>query len=178
MNDPQILTYTDTLLSDQSVHRVYSDGNQEWRRLVGGLVEWQDSLGRAGVDELLGQGVLKRTFSDGRVLYGREQGYGRTVWGGGSMVTINKTSFGGRVGTLLAGLGAGALLGPVVLPPASLTPEEEEALRRQEEEAQRRTAEAGDHGGDYEAGEFDDGGDLFSEMTFVNFDFGSDDYFG
>lgn len=140
---PTVITYTDELLADKSVHRSYSDGRYEWRRrLPDGRVEWQDSQGYSGIDELLGDGVLKRTFNNGQVVYAREQGYGRTAWGGGgNVVTVNQSSFGGRVGMLLAGAGAGVLLGSVVWPPEMLSAEEEEALRQAK-------ADSGSSGGD------------------------------
>jgi len=43
---------------------------------------------------------------------------------------VNQTSFGGRVGMILASMGAGFLLGSLVPPPEFLSPEEEEMLRQ------------------------------------------------
>ncbi|MGQ9876806.1 MAG: hypothetical protein ACUVSL_16320, partial [Chloroflexus sp.] len=118
---PRIVTYQDEVLADGSLRRAFSDGHYEWRRrLPDGRVEWQDSQGYAGVDELLGDGVIKRTFSSGKIIYAREQGYGRTLWHGGMVLTINQTSFGGRVGMILAAMGAGFLLGSLIPPPEFL----------------------------------------------------------
>jgi len=130
-SNPHVLTYQDEVLADGSLRRSFSDGRYEWRRrLPDGRVEWQDSQGYAGVDELLGDGIIKRTFNNGRVIYAREQGYGRTLWHGGRVLTVNQTSFGGRVGMILASMGAGFLLGSLVPPPEFLSPEEEELLRQ------------------------------------------------
>lgn len=130
-SNPNVLTYQDEVLADGSLRRSFSDGRHEWRRrLPDGRVEWQDSQGYAGVDELLGDGVIKRTFNNGQVIYAREQGYGRTLWQGGKVLTVNQTSFGGRAGMILASMGAGFLLGSLVLPPEFLSPEEEEMLRQ------------------------------------------------
>ncbi|WP_018386555.1 hypothetical protein [Wenjunlia vitaminophila] len=147
----QETTYTDELLADGSVHRRYSDRRQEWRVRQGPtLVAWRDNRGRQGTDELLGQRVVKRVFSNGRVLYGREAGYGRTLWSDG-VLTVNRTSFGGRLGAILAAASAGALVGGLVAPPTALTPEQEEELRRQ---AQAQ----GQAGGDASGGDFSGGG--------------------
>ncbi len=135
--EPRVLTYKDEVLADGSVRRSFSDGTYEWRRRQSDwVVEWQDSQGYSGVDELLGDGIIKRTLSNGRVFYAREQGYGRTLWYGGRVLTINQTSFGGRVGMILASLGAGFLLGSLVPPPDYLTPEEEEMLRQKRQKEQ------------------------------------------
>lgn len=151
---PPVITFADELLADTSVRRAYSDGRYEWRRrLPDGRVEWQDNVNQSGVDELLGDGIIKRSYADGRVVYARDQGYGRTLWGGAQPVlTLNFTSLGGRAGRILAGLGAGAMLGALVFPPDSLTAAEEEALR---EQARQAAASGGDTGSS--AG-FDDGG--------------------
>jgi len=131
MPNPHTITYTDELLVDHSLHRRYSNGVEEWRQLLpDGRVEWLDSSGQTGKDELLGEGIIKRSYADGQVIYAREQGYGRTVWGDGTLVTINKTSFGGQVGAILTLIGAGALLGPLFLPPSNLTSEAEATLRQ------------------------------------------------
>ena len=180
-DDYRVVTYTDELLTDGTVHRQYSNGSQEWRsRMSDGRVEWRDNKDQSGIDEMLGDGVLKRSYADGRIVYAREQGYGRTVWGSGRVVTINKSSIGGKVGATLAGLGAGALLGSMLLPPASLTLEEEEELRRRQQLAeQNRQAQTGqerEFEADYELGDDDDG----SGFSFAGFDvdFGSDSDFG
>lgn len=128
--NPRVITYKDELLADGSVRRSFSDGSYEWRRrLPDGRVEWQDSQGYSGIDELLAEGIIKRELSNGQVVYGREQGYGRTLWYGGRVLTINQTSFGGRVGQILMGMGAGFMLGQFIPPPDFLTPEQEAALR-------------------------------------------------
>jgi hypothetical protein len=132
MTDVQEIGYEDERLADGSVCRRFDTGRTEWRtRLADGRVGWRDASGSKGVDELLGDGVLKRTHDIGNVEYAREQGYGRTAWKGGRIVTVNRTSIGGRVGGALSALGGAALLGAVLPPPESLSPEEEEALRQQ-----------------------------------------------
>jgi hypothetical protein len=137
--------FTDTLLSDGSVHRLFSDGREEWRwRGPGNVVQWRDNRGQSGTDEALGGRIVKRLYSDGRATYGREQGYGRTAWSDRTL-TVNRTSFGGRVGTILAAAGAGFALGAIVAPPTSLSPLEEEELRRQ---AAQNQSSGGDGGGD------------------------------
>ncbi len=144
---PNIITYQDELLADGSVRRIFSDGRQEWRRrLPDGRVEWRDNQGYAGIDELLGDGVIKRTFNQGQVVYAREQGYGRTLWQGGRVLTVNQTSFGGRVGTILMGMGAGFLLGSLVLPPEFLSPEEEAMLRQKAMQQQQAADGSGSSG--------------------------------
>ncbi len=129
--EPRVVTYRDELLADGSVRRFFDNGQSEWRRrLPDGRVEWNDSQGYAGIDELLGDGIIKRTFANGRVIYAREQGFGRTLWYGGKVLTVNQTSFGGRVGAILTAMGAGFLLGSLVPPPEFLSPAEEEMLRQ------------------------------------------------
>lgn len=131
------IIYVDELLADGSVHRRYSDGRQEWRtRGIAGVVHWRDDRGGQGTDEPLGRRLIKRTSHDGAVWYGRDIGFGRTVWGDW-IVTVNRSSFGGRIGAILAAVGLGAALANVELPPRSLSPEEEERLRT---EAQARLA--------------------------------------
>ncbi|WP_241672201.1 hypothetical protein [Streptomyces sp. IB2014 016-6] len=147
------ITYTDELLADRTVHRRYSDGGQEWRSAVGGggrrVVQWRDERGGSGTDELLGGRIVKRVYTNGRrPIYGREAGYGRTLWSDG-VLTVNRTSFGGRLGTVLGAVTAGAVIGGLTLPPAFLSPEEEEELRRQ--------AEAGSSGGGGDGGGGDAG---------------------
>jgi hypothetical protein len=148
--EPPVITYTDELQADGSVRRNYSNGVFEWRRrLPGGRIEWENSLGQAGVDEALNAEVIKRTLRDGQVFYGREQGYGRTAWGGSDrMVTVNKSSFGGKVGAILAGIGAAALMGGIIWPPDSLSADEEEALRQQAHAAGSGNGSGGDGGWD------------------------------
>ena len=123
------ITYTDELLSDDTLHRRYSDGHEEWRRRTpAGTVSWQDSHGNTGTDEPLGRRLVKRTYRDGRVVYGREGGYGRTMWGDG-VLTTNRSSFGGRLGVILAAVAGGALLTGLAMPPDMLTAAQEEELR-------------------------------------------------
>lgn len=161
------VTFTDELLSDGSVHRRFSDGREEWRwRGQGALVHWRDNAGSSGTDELLGSRVIKRTFGDGRVLYGRDQGYGRTAWGDRTL-TVNRTSFGGRAGALLAAAGAGFALGAIVAPPLAMSAFEEEELRRQQS--------SGSGGGDGGGGT-GDGGDDGGAWTDDSGDGSSDDF--
>ncbi|MFE6779777.1 hypothetical protein [Streptomyces sp. NPDC057702] len=163
---PRDIGYTDELLADDSVHRRYEDGRQEWRRRGdGGVVHWHDDRGATGTDELLGQRVIKRVDADGRVTYGRDIGYGRTLWGRGETVLVNRTSLGGRAGVALAALGvAGLAVTAAQLPPAHLTPAEEEALRQQQAaQGAGGGGGGGDAGGAEEEGwegswEADDGG--------------------
>ncbi|WP_306356088.1 MULTISPECIES: hypothetical protein [unclassified Nocardia] len=154
-------TYTDELLADATVHRRYSDGREEWRtRGPHGLVHWRDDRGDSGTDEPLGRSIVKRTHRDGRVRYGREGGYGRTRWSDGEL-TVNRSSFGGRVGALLAAVTGGALLGAVAVPPQTLTAPQEEELRRQAEQsgsADFGGGDAGDYG--YWGGDADDDDDF------------------
>lgn len=161
MMRPRETGYSDELLADGSVHRSYDDGRQEWRRRdpsVPGLVRWHDNMSASGTDELLGDRIVKRV-SNGTVSYGRDIGYGRTVWGRDSL-TVNRTSFGGRMGLLLAGIGVTALaVTEAHLPPLSLSPEEEEELRRQAEASARDGGEgggSGDSGGGFENAGDDD----------------------
>lgn len=152
--------FTDQLLADGSVHRRFTDGVEEWRRRgPGELVYWRSNQGVEGTDELLGRRIIKRQYTTGQVMYGRDLGYGRTAWGNGT-ITTNRTSFGGRMGAILAAVGAGALLGAVVAPPLSMTLAEEEALRQQRAAAQQSSSS------DSGTGDWSDG------------DGGSDDDFG
>ncbi|MFD8984735.1 hypothetical protein [Streptomyces sp. NPDC059564] len=147
---PQEIGYADELLADGTVHRRYEDGLEEWRSRTPGrpqVVRWHDNRGASGTDELLGNRVIKRTLADGTATYARDIGYGRTVWARGEKVTVNRSSFGGRMGVLLAGLGVAALaITAAHLPPLNMTPEEEEALRRQQEQSQ--ASSSGGDGGD------------------------------
>jgi hypothetical protein len=159
---PREIGYTDELLADGSVHRTYEDGRQEWRRRgPDGVVHWRDEQGATGTDELLGDKIVKRVLADGTVTYGRDIGYGRTLWGRGETLMVNRTSFGGRMGAILAGIGvAGLAVTASQLPPLSLTPEEEEELRRQAQSSSGGGGEAGsDGGGDGGDSEDWDGGD-------------------
>ncbi|MER5931736.1 hypothetical protein [Streptomyces sp. NPDC002054] len=176
---PQEIGYADELLADGTVHRSYEDGLEEWRSRTPGrphLVRWHDNRGAAGTDELLGNRVIKRTLADGTVSYARDIGYGRTVWPRGDRVTVNRSSFGGRMGVLLAGLGVASLaITAAHLPPLSMTAEEEEALRRQQEQSQASSS-GGDGGG---GGGGDSGGDEDWEAGWDgNDDAWTDDDFG
>lgn len=152
--DYQQTEYRDELLPDKSVRRVYNDGRVEIRRRdTETQVLWKDEDGNSGVDEFLGNNILKRQYDDGRVIYGREQGYGRTTWSDGNL-TINRSSFGGQVGVILAGVGGAMLLGALIDPPDALSEFEEAELRRQQAE---QAAAASNAGGDW--GDFDDFGD-------------------
>jgi len=145
--EPMVITYQDQLLSDGSVRRTFSNGQYEWRRrLPDGRVEWSDSQGNSGTDELLGDGIIKRTFRNGKVIYAREQGYGRTLWYGGRVMTVNQSSFDGRVGAILMAMGAGFLLGTLVPPPDFLSPEEEEMLRQKLAQQEQTTSSSGSSG--------------------------------
>ncbi|MFD8967226.1 hypothetical protein ACFV0C_19910 [Streptomyces sp. NPDC059568] len=183
MNRPREIPYRDELLADRSVHRRYEDGREEWRRRESGTtVRWHDNLGASGTDELLGQRIVKRQFSDGSVVYGRDIGYGRTVWGQDGTVLVNRTSFGGRMGVLLGGLGLATLaVTAAQYPPVSLSPEEEEELRQQ---AQSSSSGGGDGGGGDTSGDTGgdggDGGDWDSGDSWNSDDGGSwsDDDFG
>lgn len=167
---PQI-TYQDALLADKSVCRTYSDGRIEWRRrLSDKRVEWQDNRGNSGIDELLGKDIIKRTFANGQVVYGREQGYGRTAWGDG-ILTVNRSSFGGRIGIILAGIGAGMLLGSIILPPQTLSAEEEGELRHRAARSEGSSdGSGGGNGGGYLEVEMESEGDDDLERNSSAFD--------
>jgi hypothetical protein len=149
------IDYTDELLADGSVHRRFSDGREEWRRRgPDRLVSWRDNHGLHGTDELLGNRIIKRLHATGQPVYGRDVGYGRTVWGNGTL-TRNRTSFGGRMGAILAAVGAGAVLGTIVAPPLFMSPAEEEELREQARQQAQSNSGNDDGGGDWD----DDGSD-------------------
>ncbi|MFH9725300.1 hypothetical protein ACH4M4_20375 [Streptomyces sp. NPDC017254] len=147
---PEEIGYADELLADGTVHRTYEDGLQEWRRRTPGrpqLVAWHDNRGGSGTDELLGDRVIKRTLADGSATYARDIGYGRTLWARGERVLVNRSSFGGRMGALLTGLGVATLaVTAAQLPPLSLSPEQEEALRQQQAQASQSSGGGGDTG--------------------------------
>jgi hypothetical protein len=149
-------TYTDELLADGTAHRRYADGRQEWRtRGPGHVVSWRDDRGLSGTDEPLGRALVKRTYRNGSFVYGREAGYGRTLWSDG-VLTVNRSSFGGRLGGILAAVAGGALLSGLIMPPSALTAAEEEDLRRQA--AAQSSGSSDSSGGDY-GGWDDDAGD-------------------
>ena len=90
----QTIEYTDELLADKTVCRRYNNGRIEWRkRLDDTRIEWRDNQSQQGIDELLGDSIVKRTFGNNPPTYGREQGYGRTLWSN-NLMTVNKTNFG------------------------------------------------------------------------------------
>ena len=151
------IPYRDELLADRTVHRRYADGREEWRTRDGGVVRWRDNRGRAGTDELLGQRIIKRTYVDGGVVYARDVGYGRTLWRDGT-VTVNQTSFRGRLGMLLAAVAGGVVLGSMTPPPAEMTAAEEEALRQQQASSGSASGSGGD-GGYNDWDDSDDDGD-------------------
>ncbi|WP_055599852.1 hypothetical protein [Streptomyces aureus] len=160
MNRPEEIGYADELLADGTVHRRYENGLEEWRRRASGhplLVHWHDNRGASGTDELLGDRIIKRSLADGTVTYARDIGYGRTLWARGEKVLVNRSSFGGRMGVLLAGLGVATLaITAAQLPPLSMSPEQEEALRQQAQAQQSGGGAGGDSGG---AASADDGSD-------------------
>ncbi|MFJ8014894.1 hypothetical protein [Streptomyces sp. NPDC096339] len=173
---PQEIGYADELLADGTVHRRYEDGLEEWRSRTADrphLVNWRDNRGGSGTDELLGNRLIKRTLADGTPLYARDIGYGRTVWPRGERVTVNRSSFGGRMGVLLAGLGVAALAVTAAhLPPLIMSPEEEEELRRQ----QAASSSSGGDGGGAAGG--DSGDDSWEDGWGGDEDAWSDDDFG
>ncbi|MEV6103996.1 hypothetical protein AB0M28_04655 [Streptomyces sp. NPDC051940] len=160
MRPPQT-TYTDELLADRSAHRRYDDGREEWRRRDGAnpnLVHWRDNHGGSGTDEAFARRIVKRTYAAGGVRYGRDLGYGRTVWGQGEYVMVNRTSFGGRTGAILAAIGVTSLaVTAAQLPPVSLSEAEEEELRQQLAQQQQAQG-SGSDGGGADSGGGDDGG--------------------
>ncbi|MFJ7988702.1 hypothetical protein [Streptomyces sp. NPDC096351] len=162
MNRPEEIGYADELLADGTVHRRYEDGLEEWRRRAPGrphVVDWHDDRGGSGTDELLGDRIIKRSLADGTVTYARDIGYGRTLWGRGEQLLVNRSSFGGRMGVVLAGLGVASLaVTAAQLPPLSLSPEQEEELRQQQAQAQQSGGGGDGGGGSSDAGS-DDSGD-------------------
>ncbi|KJY31782.1 hypothetical protein [Streptomyces sp. NRRL S-495] len=154
MSNARHLGYRDELLADGQVHRRYEDGRSEWRRRgTDRQIHWHDSLGRSGTDEPLGRDLVKRRFADGTAEYGRDIGYGRTVWGGG-LVTLNRSSFGGRLGVVVGALGVAgvAAITAAQLPPLALSEVEEEELRQQ---ARQQTSGGGGDGGGSSSGSGD-----------------------
>ncbi|APE19698.1 MULTISPECIES: hypothetical protein [Streptomyces] len=160
---PEEIGYADELLADGTVHRTYENGLEEWRRRTPGqphVVHWHDNRGASGTDELLGDRVIKRSLADGTVSYARDIGYGRTLSARGAQVLVNRSSFGGRMGVLLAGLGVATLaVTAAQLPPLSLSPEQEEALRQQQAQASQSSGGGGDSGGGDGGGSVDGGSD-------------------
>ncbi|MFF7453229.1 hypothetical protein [Kitasatospora sp. NPDC008115] len=158
MSNARHLGYRDELLADGQVHRRYEDGRSEWRRRgTDRQIHWHDSLGRSGTDEPLGRDLVKRRYADGATEYGRDIGYGRTVWGGG-LVTLNRSSFGGRLGVVVGALGVAgvAAITAAQLPPDALSEDEEEELRAQaRQQASTSSGGGGDAGGEAVVGHDD-----------------------
>jgi hypothetical protein len=151
----QTIEYTDELLADKTVCRKYNNGRIEWRtRIDETKIDWRDNQANFGVDELLGNGIIKRTYGN-QTVYAREQGYGRTLWSN-NLLTINRTSFGGKVGAILAGIGGAFLLGSLVAPPLMLGAQEEEELRRQQALQQQNSNSSSSDGGGWDDGDFSD----------------------
>lgn len=123
------VTFTDEVMSGGGVFRRYSDGVEEWRwRDPAGVIWWRDNRGRHGADEPLRGALIKRTHLDGRVAYGRDAGFGFTVWSDGRR-TLNVTNSPAGLVALLVQVGGRALHSVVPAPPAVLTPTEEARLR-------------------------------------------------
>lgn len=158
MSNYQTIEYTDELLADRTVCRRYQNGRIEWRkRLDETQVQWRDNQSNHGIDELLGDGIIKRTYTDNRVIYAREQGYGRTLWSN-NLLTVNRTTFSGNVGSILAGIGGAFLLGSLIAPPMMLGAEQEAALRQQQ--AVQQTSGNSSSGGDGGGSSWDDSSDF------------------
>lgn len=156
----QTIEYTDELLADKTVCRRYNNGRIEWRTKIDETkVDWRDNQSNFGVDELLGDGIIKRTYGNNQVVYAREQGYGRTLWSN-NLLTVNRTSFGGKVGAILAGVGGAFLLGSLIAPPLMLGAEQEAELRRQQALQQSSSSSSGDSGGSWESDFSDSDGDF------------------
>ncbi len=138
--DYQTIEYKDELLADKTICRTYNNGRIEWRkRLDDRRIEWRDNQSQQGVDELLGDGIVKRTVSNQLPTYGREQGYGRTLWSNNSL-TVNRTTFGGKVGAILTGMGGALLLGGLIAPPLMMSGGEEEMMRQRALQQQQQSA--------------------------------------
>jgi hypothetical protein len=115
------IPFSDDLLADGTVRRIYSDGRQEWRRHgFGGVVTWLDSAGRVGIDEPRANRVVLRLIAPNTMLYGRDAGFGRTAWSDG-VLTVNETSLKGLLIRVLAVIGAARLL-PMILDPPRTHP--------------------------------------------------------
>ena len=148
----QTIEYTDELLADKTICRKYNNGRIEWRTKIDETkIDWRDNQANFGVDELLGDGIIKRTYGNNQIVYAREQGYGRTLWSN-NLMTVNKTSFGGKVGAILAGVGGAFLLGSLIAPPLMLDSGQEEELRRQQalQQQQNSNSSSSDSGGDWD----------------------------
>ncbi len=156
----QTIEYTDELLADKTVCRRYNNGRIEWRkRLDDTRIEWRDNQSQQGIDELLGDSIVKRTFGNNPPTYGREQGYGRTLWSN-NLMTVNKTNFGGKIGAILATVGGAFLLGSLVAPPMMLAAEQEAELRRQQALQQQQSAGSSSTDGSWDSDFSDSDGDF------------------
>lgn len=140
------IEFSDVRMADGGVHRQYSDGRHEWRWRDGPvLVRWRANDGSTGVDERLARRYVKRTVDGGGTRWGRDVGYGRTVWSDGTM-TQNRTSFDGRLGALLA-VASLITLAPAVAPPVPPTADLEAALRREQAQRAARDGSSGSGSG-------------------------------
>jgi hypothetical protein len=158
MPNYQTIEYTDELLADKTICRRYNNGRIEWRTKISDTkIDWRDNQTNFGVDELLGDGIIKRIYGN-QTVYAREQGYGRTLWSN-NLLTVNRTSFGGKVGAILAGVGGAFLLGSLVAPPLMLGAEQEAELRRQQQQQQQQNSSS-DSGGEWESDFSDSDGDF------------------
>ncbi len=118
---PRRIAFTDTVLGEGAVERVYTDGRQERRVMEArDRVRWSDGAGNTGTDSDLGGGRIRREDARGAVSEGQHLGNGVTAWNDGAYVTVNETQVpelspqvprpGGLRGVLL-GLGLGSLFG-------------------------------------------------------------------
>ncbi len=133
--------FRDELLTGGTVCRRYDDGLIEWRTRdeSGSIVTWRDNRGATGTDEALGDRIVKRTTVGRQPIYGREQGFGRTLWSDGRL-TVNETGLKAKFGKAAAFIGGGILLSAFAPPPHSMTAAEEQRLREQQMAAQRGSA--------------------------------------
>ncbi|GAA0953433.1 hypothetical protein [Virgisporangium aurantiacum] len=138
------VTFVDELLSGGGVFRRYSDGVKEWRwRDPDGVVWWRDNRQHHGTDEALRERLVKRSHLDGRVVYGRDIGFGWTAWNDGRR-TLNVTGSPSGLAAMLVRVGSYALLSARRPPPLWLSPTEEERLRRRPEDREREDREPPD----------------------------------
>lgn len=163
MNEPavparRVFHYADELLTDGTVCRRYTDGRTEWRsRGQSGVVFWRDDHGMTGTDEALGRDLIKRTYGDGRVIYGREGGYGRTCGATALSPPTGPSSVAGSAASSLP-----SRVRPFSgdrLPPDFLTPEQEQELQHDAGD-EFVGADSGSDYGDW-GGPGDDGGGDF-----------------
>jgi hypothetical protein len=147
--------FRDELLTGGTVCRRYDDGLIEWRTRdeAGGIVNWRDNRGATGIDEALGDRIVKRTVVGRQPIYGREQGFGRTLWSDGRL-TVNETGLKAKFGRAAAFIGGGILLSAFAPPPHFMTADEEQHLREQHLATQRGPASDSSFGGT--SGGFDD----------------------